>query len=324
MPSSKKYGATSKMNMSFTVQQAFNEFGSRLELSQSYQNSVTTHHNAIRRWIESFEPDVKTILIGSLQRKTRIQPRPNQDSFDIDILVVLGSFQRWVSSGGISPWDALHKVEDVVSQNTTYRRMGPETDSPAIIVEYSDNIKVELVPAYLDQVGHAPDGTPTPPVGRGYWIPKSNGWAITDYEYDAAYVSIVNQNTDGYLIPVIKMLKAAKRNLFSKMMSFHLEVLATSIIPAVIGHYKQSMVPLSYPHVISGFFFLCKDEISKPASIPGSKSQASDTYMTTAKQSEMSRLFEEIASYCANALSMNDSDAIKAWRRLFGPPFPAV
>ncbi|MBI2453901.1 hypothetical protein HYV58_01845 [Candidatus Peregrinibacteria bacterium] len=47
----------------------------------------------------------------SLQRKTRIQPRSNKDIFDIDILVVFGKFDRWVSSGGTSPSDSLDELE---------------------------------------------------------------------------------------------------------------------------------------------------------------------------------------------------------------------
>ncbi len=101
--------------MALTVAQAFNLFKSKLELSQSSQEEVTIHHSAIREWLESYDSNIKTKLIGSLQRKTRIQPRP-EDIFDIDILVILGSFNRWVPSGGITPDDVLSKVEDIVSE----------------------------------------------------------------------------------------------------------------------------------------------------------------------------------------------------------------
>lgn len=198
-----------------TVIEAFEDFKSNLELSASFQKAASTHHNAVRDWIQSRGLNIKTKLIGSLQRKTRIQPRSERDSFDIDILVILGRFDRWVSSGGVSPSHALDKVEALVAQNEAYQRMGPETDSPAITLEYADDVNLELVPAYRDHVGEAPDGTPTPPVDRGYWIPKNNRWAIADYDYDAEYVSEANAQGKCHLVPTIKMLKAAKREHFS-------------------------------------------------------------------------------------------------------------
>lgn len=289
--------------MALTVAQAFNLFKSKLELIQSFQEEVTTHHNAVREWIESYDANIETKLIGSLQRKTRIQPQA-EDIFDIDILVVLGSFNRWVLLGGIKPEDALSNIEDVVSEHGTYEKLGVETDNPTITFKYEDNTKVELVPAYLDNVGHAPDGMLASPVGRGYWIPKNNRWVMADYDYDAEYITLANKNSDGYLIPTIKMLKSAKRNLFPNMKSYHLEVLATSIIPNTIEYFKEQKWEISYQYLIYMFFWLCKDEVLKTINIPGSKSPSADEYMTSLRKQELSSLFSKIAEYCKNTLSI--------------------
>lgn len=303
-----------------TLDEAFNELKSRLELSQTLEESVKTHHKAIREWIESLGTKIETKIIGSLQRKTRIQPRPDKDTFDIDILVVLGSFYSWLSSGGVMPVDALNEVQDIVSQNRTYLRMGPETDSPAIILEYSDDIKVELIPAYIDRVGYSPSGVPTPPVGRGYWIPKNNKWAIADYDFDADYISKANEDCDDYLIPTIKMLKAIKRNLFPDMKSYHLETSAAIIIPATVKYLTQKGFQISYPLLVFYFFLCTKKEILKSVGIPGSKTTSADEYMTLDRKQELSKLFNDIVvDYVIN----NEKDAAKWWRELFGPPFPS-
>lgn len=307
--------------MALTVAQAFNQFKSRLELSQSFQDEVTTHHNAIRKWIESYDLNIGTKLIGSLQRKTRIQPR-SEEIFDIDILIILGSFSKWVPSGGIKPEDALEKVEDIVNEHGTYEKLGVETDNPTITFEYEDDVKVELVPAYRDQIGKAPDGTPTLPVGRGYWIPRNNKWAIADYDYDAEHISTSNENSDGYLIPTIKMLKAAKRNLFPLMKSYHLEVIATSILPFVVNYFKEQKWQITYPSLVYNFFLLGKDEVLKTTNIPGSKSPSADDHMTSIKKRELSELFGKIGGYCKTLFSLSDREAIQAWSKLFGPPFP--
>jgi len=156
--------------MAVIVNQAFEVLRSRLELTKTLQDKVTSHHTAVREWLGTNKLTDETKLIGSLQRKTRIQPRAGKDIFDIDILVILGKFTSW-RQDGISPTHALNMVEAVLSENETYEKMGPETDSPAIVVEYTDKTKIELVPAYLDGIGRGPNGIPTPPAGRGYWVP---------------------------------------------------------------------------------------------------------------------------------------------------------
>ncbi|RJQ53114.1 MAG: nucleotidyltransferase [Nitrospiraceae bacterium] len=307
--------------MALNITQAFNLFKSKLELSQSFQEEVTTHHNAIREWIESYDSTIETKLIGSLQRKTRIQPW-SEDIFDIDILVILGSFYNWLPSGGIKPEDALEKIEDIVTEHGTYEKLGVETDNPTITFEYEDNVKVELVPAYLDQIGKAPDGTSTLPVGRGYWIPKNNKWVIADYDYDAEHIASSNENSDGYLIPIIKILKAAKRNLFPMMKSYHLEVIAASLILIIINYYKEQKWQINYPSLVYNFFLLGKDEVLKAANIPASKSPSSDGYMSITEKQGLSTLFDKIAEHCKKTFAMSDNEAIEAWRKLFDAPFP--
>jgi len=308
--------------MATTISQAFSEFKSRLELSESFQKKIITHHKAIRDWIESYDPTIKTKLIGSLQRNTRIQPRSN-DTFDIDILVILGSFERWVAIGGITPKDGLDKVEDIISQHETYDKMGPETDSPTIIINYADNTKVELVPAYIDNIGQYADGTPALPKGRGYWIPKRNRWILADYDYDAEYISKKNEETDGYLIPTIKMLKAMKRNLFPIMNSYHLEVIAVNVIPRIVSHLKNNKYQISYPLLIYSFFLIAKDKITESAAIPGSKSPNADEYLDFNTKYRLSEIFKKISKCCEFLIKLNGRDAIEGWRKLFGEPFPA-
>ncbi len=308
--------------MALTVAQAFNEFKSRLELSKTFQDKVTSHHNAIREWIESYDSGIETKLIGSLQRKTRIQPR-SKDTFDIDILVILGSFYQWVQTGGISPADALDRIESIVSEHETYDKIGPETDSPTITIEYADNTKVELVPAYIDQIGYTSDGTPNPPKGRGYWIPKRNRWIIADYDYDAEYISQKNDETDDYLIPLIKMLKAAKRNLFPEMKSYHLEALAGNIIPLAVSYLKNQGYQVSHPTLAYNFFLLGKDEVVKSVKIPNSKSSYADEYLTSEGKQQLVGKFEKISNYCKSLINSDGKETVEGWRKLFGEPFPS-
>ncbi len=302
--------------MSTTVSQAFREFKSKLELSESFQKKITTHHNAIREWIENYEPKIETKLIGSLQRNTRIQPR-SIDAFDIDILVILGEFHGISSDGsGVSPSDAIDEIYEIMKEHETYKKMDPSKDYPTVYIEYSDGIKVELVPAYKDFIYE--------PKERGYRIPKSYyEWATADYDYDADYISKKNEETGGYLIPTIKMLKAAKRNLFPEMKSYHLEVIAVNVIPAIVSYLKENRYQISYPFVIYSFFLMAKDEIIKSVRISGSKSLNDDSYVSYNEKIELAKLFKTIAELTEILIKLDGREAIEGWRELFGEPFPA-
>ena len=302
--------------MATTISQAFSEFKSRLELNESFQEKITTHHNTIREWIENYDPKIETKLIGSLQRNTRIQPRTN-DTFDIDILVILGEFHRIATDrSGVSPSDAIDKLYKIMKEHGTYRKMDPSKDYPTVYIEYSDGTKVELVPAYKDFIYE--------PKGQGYRIPKSYyEWISADYDYDAEYISKKNKETDGYLIPTIKMLKAAKRNVFPEMKSYHLEILAVDIISLIVNYLKSEGYQLSYPTLIYSFFLIGKDEIKNSVKIPGSKSPNAGSYLNEIEKTQLAEKFKRICNYCTSFIKDDGKEAIEKWKKLFGEPFPA-
>ena len=303
---------------------AFQKFKSNLELNETFDDIIQRRHNAVRSVIESAGHNVETKLIGSLQRQTRIQPKEG-DIFDIDILVVLGSFVRWLQAGetgGISPQAAMGELRRIVSESERYDSMNPQQDQPTVSFKYQDNTKVELVPAYLDQIGSSPDGTPHSPKGRAYWIPKDGRWVLADYDYDADHVTRHNKLTDGWLIPTIKMLKTAKREYFPLLDSFHLEIIAAHIIPAVVVWYKQNNVSISFPTLITDFFNHAGSYLENPIKIPNSHSPHCS--LDTATKIAVSKTLEQIKDHCNSIEKLgNDTTKLKAWRSLFGDAFPS-
>jgi len=299
--------------MATNVSQAFNEFKSRLELNDTLQEAVTTHHKAIRDWIESYASSIQTQIIGSLQRKTRIQPRVN-DVFDIDILVILGNF--YPCGREVTPSEALNLVDKIMRKHEGYEKMDPEKDFPTVIINYADDTKVELVPAFQDFINE--------PKGRGYYIPKNyNEWGIADYFYDADYISKKNQESAEWLIPTIKILKAAKRNLFPEMKSYHLEVLATSIIPLLVEYYKNKNLQISFPGLIYYFFLIGEDKVLKPCFIADSKSPDASAYMGNFQKQKLAYKFNKIANCCQEIIKLDGQKGVEGWRELFGEPFPS-
>lgn len=305
------------------IQEAFKKFKSNLELNSTFDSLIQQHHNAVRGVVENNGSNIKTKLIGSLQRETRIQPK-EKDIFDIDILVVFGSFNNWLPAGspwGVTPQAAMEKLNEIVGESDRYDSMNPQQDQPTISFKYQDNTKVELVPAYLDQIGRSPNGTPHSPIGRAYWIPKNGQWVLADYDHDADHITKHNKLTDGWLIPTIKMLKAAKRGYFPLLESFHLEIIATNIIPAVVDWRKQNNIEISYPVLITDFFNYAASYIENPIKISGSHSPY--CFLDAATKVVILKTLEQIKSYCNEVEKLgNDTAKLKAWHVLFGDAFP--
>ena len=114
------------------IQEAFQKLRTNLELNDTFDVLIQQRHNAVRSVIENNMGTVNTKLIGSLQRKTRIQPKQN-GTFDIDILVVLGSFYNWLplgAPGGVTPAAAMQTLHEAVNESDRYRAMGPQQDQP--------------------------------------------------------------------------------------------------------------------------------------------------------------------------------------------------
>lgn len=301
-------------------QKAFEKLKTNLELSPSLQEIITRKHNAVRSVLENSDSEIETKLIGSVGRKTVINPKPGED-FDIDILVVLGQFNNWVPAGGVTAASAMNYLNSLVSDTQRYGAMNPRSDDPVIEFEYSDGIKVELVPAYLDNIGRSPDGTPHSPSGRAYWVPKNGNWELVDYDHEAEFISSANIASGNYLIPVIKMLKATKKEHFPNMSSFHLEVLALLNIPVIVDYRLRNNLPVTYDILVKEFFRFASNDLLKTIKIPNSHS-ASLTHNPMDALGHTNK-FKEIVGHCdVIDQQINDIEKIKLWRALFGDYFP--
>jgi hypothetical protein len=301
------------------IDHAFEQLRANLEPSETFRALIQQHHNAVRGAIENVLGELDTKLIGSLQRRTRIRPRPGH-TFDIDILVVLGEFHSWLSHGGVTAQMALDHVRRVVMSTDRYGAMGPAVDAPTVQFEYRDDVKVELVPAYRDYVGMSPEGVRHQPVGRGYWIPKNGRWELADYDHDAECVTAANAQADGWFIPAVKMLKALRRLYLDRLPSFQVEVLAVHYLPRVIAALVAARV-LSYPHIITGFFNAVDAAATGPLRMPGSNS--APVVLTPAEAGPVATSVGELRRYCSSVLTLAPQDQHDAWRRLFGDEFPA-
>jgi hypothetical protein len=236
----------------------------------------------------------------------------------------LGEFYGWLPAGdpnGISAEHALNHVYGSISKSDRYSLKNPEKDSPTVALQFADKVMVELVPAFLDMVGHSPDGRTHSPKGRAYWVPDSGRWVLADYDFEADHITKMNTASAGYLVPTIKMLKAIKRLHFPYLKSFPLEILAAQVIPAIVGYKRGKYQTISYPDLVKLFFILAKDSIARPIQMSGSNSPTINLDQATIQA--LGKIFDAIVSYIEQIeLASNQDAKTEGWRVLFGESFP--
>lgn len=308
------------------MREHFLKLKQNLELNDSFDDTVKTRHAAIRSAIANRNQEIKdTKLIGSLQKQTRIQPRAD-DTFDIDILVIMGEFTAWVPVGdprGVLPDAAIHTLHTTVTSSDRYAAKDPQKDAPTVSLTFDSGPKVELVPAYLDMIGHSADGTVHSPKGRAYWIPKNGVWELADYDHEAAYLSAQNIASKYWLVPVLKMLKAIKRIHFPEFDSFPMEIIAAHVIPIAVSMREMTNQEIFYPELISDFFRFGKDHLSNPLKVPGSNSPAVVHHLPIS--TALVGKFNQILNHIGRISSFTtQNERITAWRALFGDVFPVT
>lgn len=314
----------SATHMPITLNDRFSILKANLEPNETFAKRIQQRHNAVRSLVQTRNPKViDTKLIGSVGRKTRIQPRP-EDKFDIDILVVMGSFFSWLEPGdpnGVTPQRALGSLHHTLTTSDRYSPMSPQQAPPTIAMTYADDTTVEFVPAYKDQIGASPNGVSHYPAGRAYWVPKNAKWELSDYDYEADYISARNNVADGLLIPTIKMLKAIRREYFPSMKSFQLDILAAAIVPVVVSVRTQGGGTVTYPEIIRDFFNLAPQNFALSTQIPGSHSPAMT--LVASDVSTWTDLFGKITRFIDSLnLMSQESKKAEGWKTLFGEPFP--
>jgi hypothetical protein len=236
------------------MQDHFLKLKSNLELDPTLAEKIATRHSAVRTYLKNNHLGFKdSQLIGSFQRQTKINPGATH-KLDIDILVIVGEFHTWVTSGGITAHDAIRALYATANQSARYGAMEPAADPPTVTLTSSDDIEVQLVPAYIDMIGADPAGNIFGERGRGYWVAKNGTWTIADYDYEAEWISAQNRESNGLLIPTIKMLKVIKRAYFPILGSFPLEILAAKIIPPIVLFNQQFGGATNYQNLLYTFF----------------------------------------------------------------------
>lgn len=293
-----------------SVSEAFGEFSHRLEITESESKSASRRQNNIRDQVKNGGMEVETdFLIGAYARHTKTKPLR-----DVDIMVVLDD----TSYLDKHPRKVLDDIKAILGPH--YGKDRVRCDRRAVRVDFgvtvvddvSDEDQVvsfDVVPAFAED-----DHYLIPDDVAGEWV-KTNPKAHADKARDA------NKALDDHWKPLVKMLKKWNDTAGKPVEpSFLIEVMALKILrPPWTGQT---------PYLLREFFATAADRLDEgwpdPADVGPDVSDVLDASPTKMQAAKTALRAAEAG--CTEAMRLDragrTSEALSAWRAMFGPLFP--
>ncbi len=182
--------------MAISVSKYFEDFTKLLRLSGEDNNKITTRYHCITRRINKdfwgIDSDIRnSFYVGSHGRGTEIY------TSDIDIVVVL-PYEKYAQYNNYSYNGQSSLLQEVKNSiKNTYSNTGIGGDGQVVVVQFSDEIKFEVVPAFLNKDG-------------SYTYPDSNNggsWRTMDPKKEIAAVNEFNEETNHNYKRLCKMVR---------------------------------------------------------------------------------------------------------------------
>lgn len=216
------------------ISDRFDTLLGRIQLSDAQAGNLARHRDAVTRRIETSFEVTRTDTIGSSSRGSAIRT-----TSDLDLMPILRrSEARW---GGrkVSSTTVLNNIRAELRDRFRFTDAGK--DGEAVVVEFSDGAKVDVVPAFYVSQEAVYNGRKYPlyeiPNGRG-------GWLATSPEAHNRYIAAQDARSGGKLKYVTQLLKfwRACRTPHYPLNSFHIELLlADSGLCSVSKSYAQCL-----------------------------------------------------------------------------------
>jgi len=290
--------------MATTIEAAFEQFKSNLEITYPQASTVSTRQQNVRGAIDKELSIKDSFLTGSYSRSTMIAPLKEAD---IDIFVILDD-KYYYHYHGINGGQA--GLLDLLKR--TLKKTYPQTpdisrNGQAVTITFTDFI-VDVVPAFYRE-------------GGGYLIPNSisQKWISTDPQKHNEIWTAENKSHNGDLVPLIKMVKAWNRMINNFFQSFHLEVMALQILHNVrISNYSSG---------VRYFFDKGRTYVTKQNPDPAGYQADVGAYINTQQKiADAANRFETAYKRALQAENWSNgyyiTTAIQEWRKIFGSYFP--
>jgi hypothetical protein len=290
-----------------TVDEAFDTFRQRLELSPSESKDASRRHNDVRDCIrESFDID-RDFLTGSYARYTKTKPLK-----DVDIFFCLGGDDRhWRDK---APSDVLDAFRKCLAKK--YGKDSVELGRRCVTVEF------EKLNPTADEEGKvlSNDAVPAYELGSCYEIPDRHlgKWIKTDPDTHKEKSTAKNKDCGGKWVPLVKMLKRWNRSAAKTISpSFLIEVMALDLVDPPFS---------TYPGEVRRFFAAAQEGIIRDWPDPAGYGPPVSDQMTPEKRRIAIETLRGAEVKAARAVRLerqgNTGEALALWREIMGKYFP--
>ena len=291
--------------MTTTIEGAFREFKSNLEITGLQKSTVSSRQQSVREAVSKELLVLDSFLTGSYSRSTMIAPLKEAD---VDIFIVLDNKYFYHYDGQNGGQAGLLDLLKRALNRTYPKTPDISRNGQAVSITFTDFI-VDIVPAFNRQ-------------GGGYLIPNSisQNWISTDPKKHVEIWAIENKAHNGDLVPLIKMIKRWNKMINDYFMSFHLEVMILQIL------YQVKIT--DFPSGVRYFFDKARSYVTKQNPDPADYKGDIGSYLNT--QQKIDNAVSRIETAYKRALKAEDyahryqvEHAIDMWRQNFGNYFPS-
>lgn len=290
------------------VDDAFETFRQRLELSETERADAIKRHTEVRDCIRAAFAVDRDFLTGSYGRHTKTKPLK-----DVDVFFELGKAERHRRDG--SAEDMIEAFRKELAKEFGEANVDPgrrcvtvsfEKRNPTISEE-GRVLSIDCVPAFAHP--------------KGYEIPDRvrREWIKSDPEIHAAKATTKNKECQGGWVPLVKMLKSWNRTAGKPIKPmFLVEVMALDLVDPPFRSYASE---------VRRFFASAADAVFQDWPDPAGLGPPVSDQMTPEMRQEASRLLRAAEQRAAYAFRLEtqgrNGEAIAVWRELMGKYSPA-
>jgi len=240
------------------------------------------------------DEETYSFLTGSYVRNTAIRPPK-----DVDFFIVLNE-QKY---GNLSPIQLLELLEktlkDIIPDKTIFQQ------SHSATIEYDEEFGIDVIPAF--EVNE-----------KVYKIPEvvdsNESWLKSNPKIHKEKLTEANESSNDNLVPIVKLLKAWKRDKCDFIKSFHLELLAVEIL-------NNSKIE-NYASGLNVFFSNAKNYIDSPCLLdPANNQNYVDSYLGNDERKKFKNIITKEKETAQRAVELenngNMDSAIAEWDKIF-------
>lgn len=288
-----------------TINEAFQKFRSKLELTQKEQDDASRRQKEIREFLDDNFKLQTDFLSGSYRRFTKTKPLK-----DVDIFCVLHDDER--SYRQKHPSAVLRAVGDRLAREYGKDKVVVQRRSVSISFDVSGEedrvMSFDVVPAFTK--------------GGHYEIPDtaiSTGWTETNPEIHAEKATNANRAFGGEWKGMVRMFKKWNLERGKPVKpSFLLEVMALDLLrPPFGGDYAREFKSL---------FASAADRIYEDWPDPAGLGPPVSDSMTTADRQNAARLLLEASNLVTDAIRLardaKNEQALRTYKGIFGDLLP--